>query len=103
MGMIMARTEIYAPRPDRYPVSPVAQSRRDATRYVNLNELPPAKKQQLWAAIKRKRQALADLLGDGFVTCLREAFDATPQLTLDDYNTLMENDDDDRVDRKTAA
>jgi len=86
----MARTDIYAPRPDRYPVSPVAQSRRDTARYVNLNDLPAAKKRQLWAAISRKRPALAELLGDGFVACLREAFDATPQLTLEDYDHLME-------------
>lgn len=81
----------FAPNP-RYPVTPAVNSYKDNTRYVDVANLPSAEKQRLWAAIKKKRPALADLLGDSFVTAMKAAFGATPMLTEQDYQSLMETE-----------
>ncbi|MCW8829973.1 MAG: hypothetical protein OQK32_00450 [Gammaproteobacteria bacterium] len=79
-------------RNPRFPVTPAVNTRKDENRYVEITKLPADKKQKLWSAIKEKRPALAELLGDSFVTELKRAFGATPMLTEQDYKSLMETE-----------
>lgn len=81
----------FAPNP-RYPVHDAVGTKTDNNRYVEIAKLQAQDKQKLWVAIKKKRPALAELLGDSFVTALKDAFGATPMLTEQDYNSLMETE-----------
>ena len=75
----------------RFPVEPAVNTRKDRTQYVDMAKLPAHEKQKLWAAIKTKRPALAELLGDSFVTAMKNAFNARPMLTEQEYNELMDD------------
>ncbi|MDH5257001.1 MAG: hypothetical protein OEX07_03305 [Gammaproteobacteria bacterium] len=59
-------------------------------RFVTVDNLPGEKKQQLWAGIKNKEPALAELMQDATFLQFKKQFGAVQKVEVKTYNQLIE-------------